>query len=62
MELVDKNMSAFALLPVEGDAVQHGIGNDQQSGWLQLCAETVDIEYDYALIEIHIALMAEDVQ
>lgn len=43
MKLVDKHMGALASLPVEGDAVEHGVGNDQQAGGLKLFAQVVDI-------------------
>ena len=62
MKLVDKHMGALASLPVEGDAVEHGVGNDQQAGGLKLFAQVVDVEHHHALIQIDIAGMAEDVQ
>ena len=34
MELVDEHMGALAPFPVEGDAVQDGIGDDQGTGRL----------------------------
>ena len=62
MELVDEDMSTLALLPVDGDAVQHGICNHKQTGRLQLCTKAVNIKYHHALVQIHIAAMTEDVQ
>ena len=62
MELVDKNMGALALLPVQSNTVQHGVGNDKQTRRFQLSAKSVDIEYNHALVQIHIAAMTEDIQ
>ena len=62
MELVDKDMGAPALLPVQGDAVEHGIGDDQMADWLQLFAQAVDVEHHHPLVQVHGAVVAEDVQ
>ena len=62
MELVDKDMGAPALLPVQGDAVEHGIGDDQMADGLQLFAQAVDVEHHHPLVQVHGAVMAEDVQ
>ena len=55
-------MGALAALPVEGDAVEHGIRDDQQAGGLELFAQIVNIEHHHALVQIDIAGMAEDIQ
>ena len=62
MELINKYMGTFAHLPVQSDSVEHGIGDDQQAGRLELFAQVVDVEYHYTLIQVHIAGMTEDVQ
>lgn len=36
VKFVNKYMGTLSPLPVEGDAVEHGIGNNQQAGRLQL--------------------------
>ena len=62
MKLVDKDMGALALLPVQRHTVQHGIGDNQQSGGLELRAKAVNVEHHNALVQIDIALLAENVQ
>ena len=55
-------MGALAALPVESDAVEHGVGDDQQAGGLELFAQVVDVKHHHALVQIDIAGVAEDVQ
>ena len=62
MEFVDEDMRAPAALPVERDAVEHRVRNDQQSRGFELLAEIMDVEYHYALIQIHISDMAKNIQ
>ena len=62
MELVNKDMGALALLPVQRHAVEHGVRNHQQAGGLELGTETVNVEHHDTLVEVHIGLLAEDVQ
>ena len=62
MELVNKDMGALALLPVQRHAVEHGVRDHQQTGGLELGTEAVNVEHHDALVEIHIGLLAEDVQ
>ena len=62
MELVNKDMGALALLPVQRHAVEHGVRDHQQAGGLKLGTETVNVEHHDTLIEVHIGLLAEDVQ
>lgn len=62
MELVNKDMGALALLPVQRHAVEHGVRDHQQAGGLELGIETVNVEHHDTLIEVHIGLLAEDVQ
>ena len=62
MELVNKDMGALALLPVQRHAVEHGIGDHQQPGGLELGTETVNVEHHDTLVKVHIGLLAEDVQ
>ena len=53
MKFVDEDVGTLALLPVEGDTVENGVGDHQQSRRLQLLAKAVNIEYDDALIEVN---------
>ncbi len=62
MELVNKDMGALALLPVQRHAVEHGVRDHQQAGGLKLGTETVNVEHHDTLVEVHIGLLAEDVQ
>ena len=62
MELVNKHMGALSALPVQRHTVQHGIGDDQQTGGFQLFAQVVDIEHHHTLVQIHIAAMTENIQ
>ncbi len=62
MEFVDEDMRAPATLPVERDAVEHCVRDDQQSRGFELLAEIMDVEHHHALIQIHISGMAENVQ
>ena len=62
MELVNKDMGALALLPVQRHAVEHGVRDHQQTGGLELGTETVNVEHHDTLVEVHIGLLAEDVQ
>ena len=62
MELVNKDMGALALLPVQRHAVEHGVRDHQQAGGLELGTETVNVEHHDTLVEVHIGLLAEDVQ
>jgi hypothetical protein len=62
MKFVDKDVGALALLPVEGDTVEDGVGDHQQSRWLQLLAKAVNIKYDDALVEVNGAFVSENIQ
>ena len=62
MELVDKDVGALALLPVQGDAVEHGVGNDKVADGLQLFAQAVDVEHHHPLVQVNGAFMAENVK
>ena len=62
MKFVDEDVGALALLPVESDTVEDGVGDHQQSRRLQLLAKAVNIEYDDALVEIDGAFVAENIQ
>ena len=62
MELINKDMGSFASLPVQRYSVQHGIGDHQKAGGLQLCSQTMNVEDNHSLVQIHIALLAEDIQ
>ena len=57
-----KDMGALALLPVQRHAVEHGVRDHQQAGGLELGTETVNVEHHDTLVEVHIGLLAEDVQ
>ena len=62
MKFVDEDVGALALLPVEGNTVEDGVCDHQQSRRLQLFTKAVNIEYDDALIEIDGAFMSENIQ
>ena len=62
MELVNKDMGALALLPVQRHAVEHGVRDHQQPGGLELGTEAVNIEHHDTLVEVYIGLLAEDIQ
>ena len=62
MEFVDEDMRAPATLPVERDAVEHCVRDNQKPRGLELLTKIVDVEHHYALIQIHISGMAENVQ
>ena len=55
-------MGALALLPVQRHTVEHGVRDNQQAGGLELGTEAVNVEYYDTLVEVHIGLLAEDVQ
>lgn len=55
-------MGTLAPAPVERDAVQDGVGDDQQAGGLQLLAQVPDVEHQNALVEVHSAFVTEHVQ
>ena len=57
MELVNEYMGAFALLPVLGHTVQHGVRDDQQA--VQPRPQTVNVEYNHTLVKVYIVLLAE---
>lgn len=62
MELVNEYMSPLALFPVLGHTVQHGVRNDQQAGGLQLGTQAMNVEYHHTFVQVHIALLAENIQ
>ena len=62
MELVNKDMGALALLPVQRHAVEHGVRDNQQTCGFELGTEAVNIEHHDTLVEVHIGLLAEDIQ
>ena len=62
MELVNEHMGALTTLPVQSDAVQHSVGDDQQAGGFQLRAKATNVKHSDPLFQIHIAAVTEDVQ
>ena len=62
VELVDKDVGALAFLPVQGDAVEHGVGNDKVADGLQLFTQAVDVEHHHPLVQVNGAFMAENVK
>ena len=62
MELINEDVGSLALLPVEGDAVEHGIGDYKQSRRLELCAKAVNVKDHHTLIEVNIAAVTENVK
>ena len=62
MELVDEDVRTLAAFPVQSDTVEHRVSDDQQAGRLKLSTKAMDIEHDNSLIEVDVALFAEDVQ
>ena len=62
MELVNEHVGALASFPVQRHAIEHGVGNDQQAGRLQLRSQPMNIKHHHPLIQVHIALLTEDIQ
>ena len=62
MEFINEDMRAPAALPVERDAVEHCVRNNQQPRGLELLAEIVDVEYHHTLIQIYIPRVPENIQ
>ena len=62
MELVDEDMSALTLLPVQSGSVQNRVRNNQQAGSFQVLAQAMGVENDDSLAQIHNAFPAIDVQ
>ena len=62
MELVNEHMGALSALPVQRNAVEHGVGDNQKAGRLQLLTQVMDIEHYHSLIQIHIAAMTKNIQ
>ena len=62
MEFIDENVCFLSLFPVQRHTVQYGIRYDQQSSRHELCAEAVDIKNDDSPVQIHVALLSEDIQ
>ena len=62
MELIDEYMGPLAFFPVQSHTVQHGVGNDQEPGGLQLRPQAVNVKYHHPLIQVYIALLPENIQ
>ena len=62
VELVDKDVGALAFLPIQGDAVEHGVGDNKVADGLQLFAQAVDVEHHHPLVQVNGAFMAENVK
>ena len=62
MKLIDEYVCPLSLLPVQRHAVQHGICDHQQACRLQLSPKSMDVEHNHTLIEIHVALLAKNVE
>ena len=62
MELVNENVGALALSPIQRYPVQNGIGNDQQAGGFQLRPQVVNIKYQDTLVQVNRSDVAEHIQ
>ena len=62
MEFVNEYMGSFSFLPVQGHTVQHSVCNDQQAGGLQLRPQAVNVKHHHPLVQVHIALLSENIQ
>ena len=50
MELINEHMGTLALLPVEGDAVEHGIRDNKMADGFELFAQAMNIKYHHTLV------------
>ena len=48
--------------PLQGDAVEHGVGDNKVADGLQLFAQAVDVEHHHPLVQVNGAFMAENVK
>ena len=62
MELVNKDVGAFAFLPIQSDAVEHGIGDDKMANGFELFAQAVDVEHHHPLVQINGASVPENIK